>query len=84
MVHAGLAVSRSWPRVAKLLLDHGARVDITDAKGRTLRDAPEGKAKAPDRPQRSTRSAVTASSVPASSTCTPIWMGWQHTWQSST
>jgi hypothetical protein len=39
MVHAGLAVSRRWPRVAKLLLDHGARVDITDAKGRTLRDA---------------------------------------------
>src|SRR5690606_28656315 len=30
-------------------------------------------------PQRSTRSAVTNSSAPPTSTCTPTWMGWQHT-----
>jgi ankyrin repeat protein len=43
-------ISRGWPRVAKLLLEQGARVDITDAKGRTLRDALEGKAGGRDDP----------------------------------
>jgi ankyrin repeat protein len=33
------AVSNNWTRVAKYLLDHGARTDIKDAKGKTLLDA---------------------------------------------
>ncbi len=37
-------ISRGWPRVAKLLLQHGASADVKDAKGRTLREALEGQA----------------------------------------
>jgi uncharacterized protein len=37
-------ISRNWVQVAKLLLDHGARTDIKDDAGKTLRDALEGKA----------------------------------------
>ncbi len=33
------AVSNNWTRVARYLLDHGARTDIKDAKGKTLLDA---------------------------------------------
>jgi ankyrin repeat protein len=43
-------ISRNWPRVATLLLENGARVDIRDAKGRTLREALEGKAGGRDEP----------------------------------
>jgi ankyrin repeat protein len=43
-------ISRGWPRVAKLLLENGARVDIKDARGRTLREALEGKAGGRDEP----------------------------------
>jgi ankyrin repeat protein len=37
-------ISRGWPKVAKLLLENGARVDVKDARGRTLREALEGQA----------------------------------------
>ena len=43
-------LSRGWPRVARLLLDHGARVDVEDARGRTLHDALEGNAGGRDDP----------------------------------
>jgi ankyrin repeat protein len=43
-------ISRNWPRVAKLLLENGARVDIKDSKGRTLREALDGKAGGRDEP----------------------------------
>jgi hypothetical protein len=43
-------ISREWPRVARFLLDNGARVDVKDAAGKTLLDALEGKAGGRDRP----------------------------------
>lgn len=43
-------LSRGWPGVASLLLQHGARVDIKDRQGRTLHDALEGKAGGRDDP----------------------------------
>src|SRR5690606_35083172 len=44
-------LSRGWPRVAKLLLENGARVDVKDKAGRTLREALEGKAGGRDVPE---------------------------------
>ena len=38
------AISQNWTRVAKYLLERGARVDVKDAAGKTLLDALEGKA----------------------------------------
>lgn len=38
------SINWSWTRVAKYLLDNGARVDVTDAAGKTVLDALEGKA----------------------------------------
>ena len=38
------AINWNWTRVAKYLLDHGARLDIQDAAGKTVFDALNGKA----------------------------------------
>src|SRR5690606_9467359 len=38
------AISQNWTRVAKFLIEQGARVDIKDDAGKTLLDALEGKA----------------------------------------
>jgi ankyrin repeat protein len=38
------AVSQNWVRVAKFLLDQGAKADIQDARGKTLADALKGDA----------------------------------------
>jgi ankyrin repeat protein len=43
-------ISRDWPRVAQFLLDKGARVDIKDDAGKTLREALQGKAGGRDEP----------------------------------
>ena len=41
---------RSWPRVVKFLIDHGARLDVKDDAGKTILDAIEGKAGGRDNP----------------------------------
>jgi len=41
---------RSWTRVAKFLIDNGARLDIKDAAGKTIFDALQGKAGGRDKP----------------------------------
>jgi len=41
---------RSWTRVAKFLIDNGARLDIKDDAGKTLLDALQGKAGGRDKP----------------------------------
>ncbi len=38
------AISQDWARVARFLIDNGARLDIRDAAGKTVLDALEGKA----------------------------------------
>jgi ankyrin repeat protein len=38
------AINWAWPRVVQYLLEHGARVDITDAAGKTPLDAIAGNA----------------------------------------
>jgi uncharacterized protein len=38
------AISQDWTRVARYLIERGARVDVKDAAGKTLADALEGKA----------------------------------------
>ena len=43
-------ISRDWPRVAQFLLEKGARVDIKDDAGKTLREALQGKAGGRDEP----------------------------------
>ena len=43
-------ISRGWPRVAKLLVENGARLDVKDKAGKTLRDALEAKAGGRDEP----------------------------------
>jgi ankyrin repeat protein len=43
-------ISRDWPKVAQFLLDKGARVDIKDDAGKTLREALQGKAGGRDEP----------------------------------
>jgi ankyrin repeat protein len=44
------AVSQNWTKVARYLIDNGARANITDAKGKTLADALEGNAGGRDTP----------------------------------
>jgi ankyrin repeat protein len=41
---------RSWTRVAKFLIDNGARLDIKDDAGKTILDALQGKAGGRDEP----------------------------------
>ena len=41
---------RSWPRVAKFLIDNGAKLDVMDDAGKTLVDALQGKAGGRDSP----------------------------------
>jgi ankyrin repeat protein len=41
---------RSWTRVAKFLIDNGARLDIKDDAGKTILDALQGKAGGRDKP----------------------------------
>jgi ankyrin repeat protein len=42
--------TRSWTRVAKFLIDNGAKLDVKDAAGKTLLDALQGKAGGRDTP----------------------------------
>ncbi|MEO6366930.1 MAG: ankyrin repeat domain-containing protein [Steroidobacteraceae bacterium] len=42
--------TRSWTRVAKFLIDNGARLDVKDAAGKTILDALAGKAGGRDTP----------------------------------
>lgn len=44
------AIGQNWTRVAKLLIDRGARLDVKDAAGKTLLDALAGKAGGRDTP----------------------------------
>jgi len=44
------AVGQKWTRVASYLIDNGAKLDVKDAKGRTLMDALAGKAGGRDDP----------------------------------
>jgi ankyrin repeat protein len=46
----GVGSGRSWTRVAKFLIDSGARLDVKDDKGKTILDALEGKAGGRDEP----------------------------------
>jgi ankyrin repeat protein len=41
---------RSWTRVAKFLIDNGARLDVKDDAGKTILDALQGKAGGRDKP----------------------------------
>ena len=38
------AISQNWTRVARYLIEQGARLDITDAAGKTVLDSLENKA----------------------------------------
>ncbi len=44
------AIGASWTRVAKYLIDHGARLDVKDETGKTVLDALQGKAGGRDPP----------------------------------
>ncbi|HXR50807.1 MAG TPA: hypothetical protein VN762_01580, partial [Steroidobacteraceae bacterium] len=44
------AVGQNWTRVARFLIENGARLDVKDAAGKTLADALAGKAGGRDNP----------------------------------
>jgi ankyrin repeat protein len=44
------AIGQNWTRVAKFLIDNGARLDVKDAAGKTLADALAAKAGGRDTP----------------------------------
>jgi ankyrin repeat protein len=44
------AVGQKWTRVARYLIDNGAKLDVKDDKGKTLNDALSGKAGGRDDP----------------------------------